>query len=166
MDDNLCTCHQYLPVWESGCLDPVLCPLVLVSSHGVPLESIYISKDVRSVLDQEECVCPMVAFRLWGTRNRVKYAGIWALQLALLGAKKHRNWRRCSWRDYYLPSDGVWAANHGRLHHSWVFSKGAFHFKGPDPVAGRAKQSLPRHIPSPRTLRREKERADSLTLRN
>lgn len=42
---------------------------------------------------------------------------------------------------YYLPPDGVWAADHGRLQDSWVLSQGTFHLHGPDPVAEREKNS-------------------------
>lgn len=41
----------------------------------------------------------------------------------------------------YLSSDGVRAADHGSLQNSRVLSKGIFHFNGPNPVAGREKQT-------------------------
>ena len=40
----------------------------------------------------------------------------------------------------YLPSNGVWAADHSRLQDSWVLSKCTLHLNRPDPVAGREKK--------------------------
>ena len=66
----------------------------------------------------------------------------------------------------YLPSDGVWAADHSRLQDSWVLSKCTLHLNRPDPVAGREKQTLSRVLLSPMKLQRKKESVDNLTLRN
>lgn len=117
------------------------------------------------MLSQKEAVvCLLVTFQAFWYLDGVRYGGVWAFQLTLLGAKRTEPGGSALGWTSYLPSDGVRAADHGCLQDGGVLSKGTLHFHGPDPVAGREKATLPSDLPSPHEASKGEGKSRQLDL--
>ena len=92
-------------------------------------------------------------FVISGVRGR--YGGVSILLCwVLTGTQPEGN--ILGWTSY-LPSDGVWTADHSSLQDSWVLGKGTFHFNRPNTVAGREKQILLSNLPAPPSFKERRK---------